>query len=399
MKILQLCPRIPFPPVDGGTIGMYNLSKALIDHGAIVKVLAFNTSKHFVEESKIDAQYAASHQLETVFLDNNVKVADAFFNLFTKESYHISRFKSTLFSERLIQILSKEEFDIIQLDYLPMAIYIDEIRTNSKAKIVLRAHNVEHRIWKRLAEEKKNIFKRWYLSKLSLRLFEFENYVLGKIDALVSLTEEETVIFRSMKYEGPVCIAPTCFYIDPVIPDVMEQQFSVFHIGAMDWRPNYEGLEWFIEKVWPKIIATYPNLKLYIAGNKMPERFFRFKEENINVQGRVDDAKQFMLEHSVMIVPVFAGSGIRVKIIEGMSLGKTIISTSQGAEGLHYKNMENIIIANTADEMYNAILKCYQFPELVNQIGKNARNLALQYYDMLKVGQNVLKFYEELLKK
>ena len=399
MKILQLCPRIPFPPVDGGTIGMYNLSKALLDHGAYVKVLAFNTSKHYIQETEIDHEYIKSHQLETVFLDNKINIIDAFLNLFTKDSYHISRFKSALFSEQLKQILIKEEFDIIQIDYLPMALYIDQIRAFSKAKIVLRAHNVEHRIWKRLAEENKNILKRWYLRKLSSRLYEFEKNVLRKIDALVSLTEEETVIFKAMKFDGPFCIAPTCFYIDPDIPDIKQNQFSIFHIGAMDWLPNCEGLEWFIREAWPKVLTTFPDLKLYIAGNKMPEKFFQLKSKNINVQGRVADARQFMLEHTLMIVPVFAGSGIRVKIVEGMALGKTIISTSQGAEGLHYNDMENIIIANTADEISEAIAKCYHSEELVRTIGKNARTLALQYYDMRKVGERVWKFYEELAGK
>ncbi len=397
MKILQLCPRIPFPPVDGGTIGMYNLSNALVNHGAEVKVLAFNTSKHFIAEKNIDKGYIATHHLESVFLDNRVNIKDAFINLFTKESYHISRFKSVAFEAKLKAVLLKEKFDVVQLDYLPMALYIDLIRQHSDAKIVLRAHNVEHRIWERLADEEKNIFKQWYLRKLAVRLFEFEQSVLKKIDALVSLTEEETVIFQSLGYKGAVCIAPTCFNIDQDQSTNQEKEFSVFHLGAMDWMPNAVGMEWFIKNVWPMVTASHPHIKLYIAGNKMPDHFFSFQSENCIVQGRVNDAKQFMLDHTLMIVPLFAGSGIRVKIVEGMALGKTIISTTQGAEGLHCTHMENIIIANSADEMYKAILLCAEDKILHQRIGENARNLAVDYYDMNKVGGDVFTFYKSLL--
>ena len=110
-----------------------------------------------------------------------------------------------------------------------------------------------------------------------------------------------------------------------------------------------------------------------------------------------NDAKNFMLDHTVMIVPLFAGSGIRVKIVEGMALGKTIISTTQGAEGLNCTHMENIIIANTAEEIYKAILLCAEDTVLCERIGENARNLAIDYYDMNKVGGNVLKFYYGLI--
>ena len=115
MKILQLCPRLPYPPVDGGTIAMYNLSNSLVDNGAEVKVLAFNTSKHFTAEKDIDVAYASTHRLETVYLDNKIKIKNAFLNLLTNESYHITRFRSVEFSKKLKVILQNGKFDIVQL--------------------------------------------------------------------------------------------------------------------------------------------------------------------------------------------------------------------------------------------------------------------------------------------
>lgn len=399
MRVLQLCPRIPYPPVDGGTIGMYNLSNSLVDYGVEVKVLAFNTSKHFVEESKINPHYRSSHQLESVYLDNSLKLFKALLNIFSSESYNIVRFYSEDFSTKLKEILRKTEFDIVQVDYITMALYIKDIREVSKAKVVLRAHNVEHRIWKRLAAEEKNPVKKWYLSLLAKRLFVYEKSILQQVDALVTLTEEETIIFREMGYKGPVCIAPTCFYISEMPPHESTTEFSLFHLGAMDWRPNQEGMEWFLTKIWPRIRDRWNDIFLYIAGNNMPDKFFNYSDDRCKVEGRVPDAQAYMSRYSLMIVPLLAGSGIRVKIVEGMALGKTIISTSQGAEGLHYKHMENIIIADTEQQMIDAVDLCYSNAELMKEIGGNARRLAEDYYDMKKVGANVAEFYSTLLKK
>lgn len=399
MKILQLCPRVPFPPVDGGTLGLYNMAKALNLQGARVKMLAFNTSKHLVNVKELPDEFVKTFQIETVYLDNRPTIFSAVKNLFSNQSYHISRFVSKDFENALIKILRNEQFDIIQLDYLMMAAYIDVIRKYSKAKLIYRAHNIEYRIWNRLAESEKNFIKRKYLMLLAERLKNFEFDVINRVDAIVALTEEETRILKEMGAKQPICIAPTCFFLEEFKPVVEPKEFSLFHIGAMDWMPNTAGLKWFIREVWSKVNATHPQIKLNLAGNKMPKDFFSFNNENCNVQGRVEDAKKFMAEHSVMIVPLLAGSGIRVKILEGMAMGKPIISTSQGAEGLYYENRKNILIADTPDEFYNAIIECYQSPELRKSLGENARTLAVEYYDMNKVGESVFRFYQALLNK
>ena len=125
---------------------------------------------------------------------------------------------------------------------------------------------------------------------------------------------------------------------------------ELFHIGSMNWLPNIEGIEWFIENVWPLIIEQYPSITFTIAGRNIPNQFYAKNIKNFKVEGEVPDAKQFMLSKDIMIVPLLSGSGIRIKIIEGMALGKTIITTSIGAEGLDINDGVNILIANTPQE-------------------------------------------------
>ena len=116
MKILQLCHKVPFPPKDGGCLAMHNLTIGLIDEGHEVKVLSINTKKHFVDISKLSEKYTQASQIEAVYVDTDVKIVEAFVNLFKDESYNISRFYSLDFEKKLIEVLKQNKFDIVQLE-------------------------------------------------------------------------------------------------------------------------------------------------------------------------------------------------------------------------------------------------------------------------------------------
>ncbi|MBE9480552.1 MAG: glycosyl transferase family 1, partial [Bacteroidetes bacterium] len=144
MKILMLCNKSPYPPKEGGPIAMNMIIEGLIDANHQVKVLAINTNKYFTNINEIPEEYRKKTNIEAVYIDLSIKPLDAFLNLFTNKSYHVQRFISKNFENKLIEILKNESFDIIQLETLFITPYIETIRKYSKAKIVLRAHNIEH---------------------------------------------------------------------------------------------------------------------------------------------------------------------------------------------------------------------------------------------------------------
>jgi glycosyltransferase involved in cell wall biosynthesis len=174
---------------------------------------------------------------------------------------------------------------------------------------------------------------------------------------------------------------------------------GVFHIGAMDWLPNIEGVEWLINKVWiPGIQPVKNDLKLFLAGRNMPEKFFSLNRPTIVNDGEVADAKKYMASKTIMLVPLLSGGGMRVKIAEGMASGKTIISTRIGAEGIPYTENKNIVIADTVEEFTKAILHCVQEKSFCKNIAENARILAGECFDNEKIGLNLIEFYLKLLK-
>ena len=152
MKILQLCYKPPFPVVDGGSMGMHTLTMGLLNNEHKVKVLAFNTFKHPVKISELPKEYIEKTQFETIFVNLKLNVFSALCSFIKNESYHVKRFYCQEMEERLDSLLKEEEFDVIQLESIFLSHYISVIRKNSKAKIVLRAPNIEHLIWEKTAQ-------------------------------------------------------------------------------------------------------------------------------------------------------------------------------------------------------------------------------------------------------
>lgn len=399
MKILQLCIRVPFPPVDGGSIAMYHLQKSLFENGVQLKVLSFNTIKQLTDLNTLDQGYKKMTQIEGVYLDNRINPFAALFNIFTGESYHIIRFIRRDFEEALIRILKKEKFDAIILESLYMIPYMEVIRNNSQAKVILRTHNIEHLIWQRLALSEKKWLRKWYLNLLADRLRHYEQWSLNRVDGIAAMTIEDKDLLIKLGADVPIHIAPVGLNTQDYPVFENPDPLMVFHIGAMDWLPNIEGIEWFLKKVWPIIQDKKPEAKLKLAGKKMPTSIKLFANEQIEVHDFVDDNKAFIGHGGIMIVPLFSGSGMRVKIVEGMAMGKAIVTTGIGAEGIHGVDGRDFLLANTADEFAEKVLSLLDNPSKQIELGKHAKDFAQSHFDNLSIGKKLIEFFNSIDKK
>ena len=375
---------------------MNSIITGLLDAGHHVKILAVNSEKFNVKESDIPEDYKKKTGIELIDVDLSVKPMNAFLNLFTKKSYHVERFISDDFKARLIEVLDKEQFDIVQLEMLYMAPYVDVIRAHSKAMIVLRAHNVEHKIWERIAKETQSPLKRWYINHLAKTLKEYELNALETVDGIAAITRKDAAFFR--KYSSkPVIDIPVGVYPEEFTPKYeIEGKPKFYHIGSMNWMPNEEGIRWFINEVLPKTVEKVYDFVYHLAGRNMPEWLTTMKDPHIDVVGEVPDAKAFVSNNDVAIVPLLSGSGIRIKIIESMAMGKTVITTRVGAEGILYDEDVNIIIAENKAKMVEAIRSINENPQIAVTIGQAARRLVEETYDNRKIIARLLMFYEQI---
>ena len=398
MKILQLCHKPPYPPVDGGCIAMNNITSGLIKLGHEVKLLTIFTQKHDLNFDILPDEYITETGIEGVFVDTSINLADAFSNLITRDSYNVSRFFSPDFDMRLSHLLKGQKFDVIHLESLFMTPYIASCRRNSHAKIVLRSHNLEFIIWERMAAGAKGMAKRAYLKYLSRKLREYELSVIDEVDGIASISPEDKTKYQDLGGDKPMTTIPFGIDINNYpLNNSVEPEISLFHLGSLDWTPNLEGVLWFLDEVWSKLSKKFPSLKLYLAGRNIPNDILPTQTKNIEIVGEVDDAQEFMRSKAIMIVPLLSASGIRVKIIEGMALGKAIVSTKIGAEGLDVVQGEHIMLAETGQECADAISQLINNPEKLKQLGASARKLVETTFENNRISQKLEKFYKELI--
>lgn len=399
MKILQLTNKVPYPPLEGGSIAMNMITQGLIRAGCEVKILSMNTSKNYVDLEQLPKHYKESTGIEGVYVDNRVKPFDALVNLlFTKKSYHITRFITEDFKQKLIGVLQARQYDIVFLEMLYLAPYIDIIRKYSTAKIILRAHNIEHFIWERMTAGCKNPVKKFYLSTLTARLKKSELEYINRVDGIAAISMQDAQYLKNLGCRVPLIDIPVAVDSLPELHENENKEFpGFFHIGTMNWMPNIEGVRWLLENVWPLVLSQKPDARLTLAGRNFPEWFYQHDLKGVFIIGEVPDAASFMMSKQVMLVPLLSGSGMRVKIIEGMSLGKTIISTTIGAEGIACEHGRDIIIADSPGAFVNAMITCAENKTYCEKTGMNARSLIKTHYDNSIVTMKLVNFFNETI--
>ena len=392
MQILQLCKKFPYPIKDGEVIAITNLAKAYKKLGAEVHLLCINTPKHYYDKSALPDSFNFYKSIQSVPVNTDLKPFQAFLNLFSAKSYHIDRFVDPDFSKKIKETLEKIKPEVVQLETLFLAPYVDVIRKYSNAKIVMRAHNVEHEIWSRITENTPSFFKKKYLAYLTQKLKNFELQQLNAYDLLVPITNRDLKTFQQLGFSGAHQVIP--IGIDhqryQPVPFNQDQPLSISFIGSLDWIPNLEGMDWFIKKVWPTIRVTFPELTLHLAGRNTPEHLHELISQKVMIHGEVPNAKDFINQHPIMIVPLLSGGGMRVKILEGMALGRVVITTSIGLEGIEAQHKKEVLIADTAADWFQCLKFCQENSRVLSGIGTAARDLIREHYDNLQIGQRLL---------
>jgi glycosyltransferase involved in cell wall biosynthesis len=397
MKILLLCKKFPFPLKDGESIAVHNLSRALCELGCEISLLAMNTSKHYYDLSAgIPPELSHYRQIRTVDLDNRIKLTAAFANLFSNKSYHVSRFHSVAYEQVLAEMLTEEDYDLIQLETLYLSPYVPLIRSKTDALVVMRSHNVEHEIWERLVKRSQPGIRRLYLRYLTGKLKAYEAASLNTYDLLAPITQRDLTIFRKLGCHIPAVVTPIGLQVEDYPADFsnLSAPPSLSFIGSLDWTPNIEGLDWFLSEVWPGLQLQFPDLPLHIAGRNTPASLLQRKLPNVLIHGEVDSSVAFINAHNIMVVPLLSGSGMRAKILEGMALGKVVITTSLGLEGIDARNKQEVMVADDPAQFVQAIAYLLRKPSHIERIGRQAQEFVDRRYNNTAIARRLLRQYQ-----
>lgn len=394
LRVLQMTKKVPFPSKDGESMAISSLANSLISNGVSVDLLSLNTNKHRFSSDVKDIDSTLYRSIYFVDINTDFHPISFLINLLSNIPYQISRFVKKNYKDKLISLLSQNKYDFIILETIYLTPYLPIVKKYSAAKVLLRTHNLEYEIWDRL-------FKgaNWGVSKviykwLANQMFRFESYKLKSIDFLIAISERELLHFKASYPNLNGIVVPitwnasTARYQKKLKSNT--PNISLYFIGSLDWKPNQEGLLWFIHKVWPLCRSKFPYLSFYVAGRNMPNKIKQMTLDGVVMMGEVDDAISFVSQHDIAVVPLLSGSGMRAKIIEAMALGKVVVTTSLGLEGIVAKNSIDVCLANSPDEFINVIQELMNHPDKMAQIGINASNNIMNNYESVTMGKKLL---------
>lgn len=398
MKILLLCNKIPYPAIDGGAIASLNMALSLADAGHEVKVLAMNTQKHQANAKEIPLYLRKKISFRYIEVDTRIRPQRLLLNLFFSAlPYNAVRFQSKSFRNDLERLLQKEIFDLIQLEGLYLSSYMDSIRKYHTGKVAYRAHNIESDIWAGRATAEGNPLKRAYLKLIARRMFRYERSFINEYDLLLPITQADQEKFIALGNSKPAHVTLTGMMKEAFLQTESQQKpIDLFFIGALDWAPNIEGIEWFLNKVWPSISENTPDLRFHIAGRNAPSWFQqKCALPQLRFHGEIDDAHQFMDAHGIMIVPLFTGSGLRIKIVEAMARSGVIITTKTGAKGLPQFKADQLVVSDEPETWVKQIDKLIKNEEVYRKTSLAAYQYAQKNFSNEAIIKKLLNFYKQ----
>jgi glycosyltransferase involved in cell wall biosynthesis len=396
-RILILTNRVPYPLNDGGNLAVHAMIEGYQKAGWEVYLLSMLTTRHPLPAEQLNMLFQDIYKFETVPVNNDVKAIGTLWNyLFSRKPNHLKRFQSKHFDKKLKEVLEGFKPDVIQMESIFLASYLDTIKEHSKAVNVLRLHNIEYQVWERLASELKNPFKKMYLNNLAERIKKFEISTWKRFELLFPITKDDAAIVRFLYHHANMTVAP--FGIDTSgIKKSDDEKWVGYHIGAMDWLPNQEAMKWFLFYVWQDVRRVSPSFKFYFAGRNMPPAFHENLPIGVHCAGEVEDAAAFIADKKILIVPLRSGGGIRVKILEAMAAGKLVISTTTGMQGIEAVNGVHYLTANSSMKFAETIQKVLSDRTAYEKICNNAMALVHEKYRREAVTEVVLKAINSLL--
>jgi glycosyltransferase involved in cell wall biosynthesis len=395
MRILFLCNRIPWPLNDGGNLATWNLALHLQQEGHSLELACLNTQKHFIKPEEVPVVFKALHVIP---INTSLSPWGFFLNIFSPLPYIAERFVSDRFKQMLQNLLVENSFDIIQLEGLYMSPYIEYIRKFSKAPIVLRAHNVEFKIWERLANASPNLLKKLYLRSMAKNLRSFEQDRFSKVNGILFFTEEDARLGEALNLTKPHVVIPSGIVIPEWPTETNAQQNTVGFIGNMEWLPNQDAVRWFVEAIFPLIKKQIPNVRFLLAGKNIPGSLLSgLNSEGVEIVGQVENAQAFIQSLSAFVVPLRAGGGMRLKILEAMASGAAIVSTPIGAEGIEGVRNQHFKIEEKPVAFAEAVIQVLNSDTYQAQLGAAAYKNAQLNYAWKPIAQKTLNFYQQIV--
>jgi len=376
---------------------MLQLARALQRRGAEVQVLSLNPRK---QRADVEAarRALAPAALEAIDIDTGQHVAAALRSVPMRVPQVVARFYSPAFARRLRELLAGSRFDVVIVESPSLLPYLRTIRHATDALVILRSLNVEFRIWEQLARNAPDPVRRAALHLVARSVRRYEIAQLDACDAVIPITAEDARDFRALGCTRPMHVLPGG--VEALSPQTAGDPCAIYFLGSLDYRPNQEAALWIGRELRPRLAARATEATLHLGGSNAPAWLVeQLRSEGVSVTGDIPDAAAFAASKGIMIAPLFAGGGMRIKILEAMALGKPVVSTTVGAAGMDVTPGTDILLADDADAFADAVALLVRDPSRARQIGAAGRALVERRYDTTTLTRELMAFLDELLQR
>jgi len=395
MNILFLAPRLPLPADTGGKIRTLNILKQLARENRVY-LLCFTFEES--DRSHLQTIRELGVEVQMVPIDEPSAIRKVSAVVFNPLPFSILKYYSFQMSQSIQQVLAKQPFDAIHVDHLHMAVYKDCFKG---LPCFLDEHNVEYKILERCANVERSWIKKMLYCNQSRKMMIFESQKVKGFSGVFACSFEDRLLLSDLtKGQVAVHVIPNGVdtgYFNCGLQQNKEKEDAVVFTGSMDWLPNDDAISYFCKEILPLVWQKNNVLKLYVVG-KNPSKLVKelaSRDARVIVTGRVEDVRPFIEKAKIFIVPLRIGGGTRLKILEAMAMGKAVISTTIGAEGIECKDGIDIAIADAPHDFAGKVIDLCRQPVLVAAMGQEGRNLVCQKYDWNIVGRKLNAIYQE----
>jgi len=404
MRILWVKADKLLPVENGGNIRTYHVLRYLATRHQLTFYSYYAGKPDAEYERELQRQIPGSVAVCTGKneLSGVARAFDYVAHLGAAAPYAVSRFADDGVRGQLAGWFREERFDVAVCDFLDGAVNFPE-RLNIPS--VLFQHNVESEIWRRHAETAGNPVRKALYGLEFRKMLRYEQATVRKFQHVIAVSENDRLLMTQWVDGDRVTVVPTGVDLGQYKPAVYTQDANsaepeslVTFVGAMDWEPNVDGVEYFCSEVWPAIQKEVPGARFRIVGRNPVRRVEKWASDSIEVTGRVPSVIEHLRESAVVIVPLRVGGGTRLKIYEAMAAAKAVVSTTVGAEGLDVHNGGDIILADDSRAFSQAVVMLLRDRELRRRYEKAAAETAA-LYDWPAIGERFSETLEAVAGK
>jgi sugar transferase (PEP-CTERM/EpsH1 system associated) len=399
LKVLLICPWLPWPPFDGARIRILETLKHLSAKHEVTLLANIQNEddRRHIKEISSMCQNIEVEYLPAGKVDQFVRMVKGLFvGSSVIQSFHYNR----KLAKRITEITASEDFDIIQIELSFLARFATAISPTSKAKVVLATHNIETQRFERELK-----LWSWDARHLVLRadaiLFpHWEARALSKVDGALAVSELDRAWIVANSDDCPAKLAPNGVDVEFFSPErtASDQTQSIVFTGLMDYPPNVDAVRWFVADIFPDLRQVFPALQFCIVGARPSDSVLELAAvDGVEVTGEVPDIRPYVNEATAFVVPLRSGGGTRLKILQAMSMACPVISTAIGAEGLDVEDDKDILFAEDSAQFLAQVGKLLESPAAAVRIGEAGCDLVNAQYDWSACLRGLDTLYSELL--